>query len=69
MIFLRQYAHNAFFPHRPGYDLLPLLGAIVGPAIAILWPKPSRSRTIFDWLYRREALAPPTMVDRGKKNS
>jgi len=31
MIFLRQYAHNAFFPHRPSYDLLPLLGAIRAP--------------------------------------
>ena len=63
MKFFREYAHNAFFPHHPGYDLLLLPGAILGPLIAILWPKPSRSRTISDWH------DPPTMFDRGNGSS
>jgi hypothetical protein len=63
MKFLRYYAHNAFFPRHPGYDLLLLPGAIVGPMIAILWPKPPQSKAASDWH------DPPTMFDGGKESS
>lgn len=65
--FLRQYAHNAFFPHG-SYALLSLPSAILGPAIAILWPNSSRTRTIPNGLFHRTS-DPPTMFGRDNKDS